>query len=279
MSRQALVSLLTATGMVLVLGALLLLADRERTLLFSSATGDAAEPRGRPASGPATSRPAEWPRPRSSERLAERRDMVEYQIRRRGISSEPVLEAMRAVPRHWFTPGGISRNAYEDRPLPVGEGQTISQPYIVALMTESLEVEEGDKVLEIGTGSGYQAAVLNELTPHVFSVEIIGALAERAAATFQQRGYDSIAVRHADGYFGWEEHAPFDAIIVTCAASHVPPTLIRQLRPGGRMCVPVGGPFATQRLLLITKKEDGTTTSRNLSAVAFVPMTGQIERK
>jgi protein-L-isoaspartate(D-aspartate) O-methyltransferase len=231
------------------------------------------------ASRPTDTQPVEWSRPRTAERRKDRQDMVEYQIRRRGDWSDSVLAAMRNVPRHWFVPGSEQGAAYADRPVPIGHGQTISQPYIVALMTEVLALGAGDKVLEVGTGSGYQAAVLNELTPNVFSVEIIEPLADRAAETFKARGYDAIRTKHADGYFGWPEHAPFDAIIVTCAASHVPPPLIQQLKPGGRMCIPVGGPFWNQRLLLITKEPDGTTRSKNLLPVSFVPMTGEIERK
>jgi protein-L-isoaspartate(D-aspartate) O-methyltransferase len=221
----------------------------------------------------------EWTPPRSNERRSERREMVESQIANRGIEDASVLAALRNVPRHWFVPSGQQRYAYEDRPLRIGEGQTISQPFIVALMTETLDLEPGDKVLEIGTGSGYQAAVLSELTRNVFTVEIVEPLAKRSSEDFDSRGYGVIQCRHADGYYGWEEEAPFDAVIVTCAASHIPPTLVRQLKPGGRMCIPVGGLFATQRLMLLTKLEDGTTQSETVELVRFVPMTGDIERE
>ncbi len=221
----------------------------------------------------------EWHPPRSEERKGERGEMVDLQIDRRGISDEKVLEAMRQVPRHWFVPLFRRGEAYEDQPLGIGGGQTISQPYIVALMTQALDLQPGEKVLEVGTGSGYQAAVLSEITPEVYTVEIIEELAEDAAKLFQEKGYTVIHSKAADGYYGWEEHAPYDAIIVTCAASHIPPALVQQLKPGGQLCIPVGGPFSTQRLMLLTKKEDGTTTSKNLELVRFVPMTGAIEEQ
>lgn len=231
------------------------------------------------ASRPADSSPPEWNKPRSAERREERHAMVQLQIRQRGVRSEAVLAAMRDVPRHWFVPESDRGSAYSDRPVGIGHGQTISQPYIVALMTEVLELDPDDKVLEIGTGSGYQAAVLNELTPHVFTVEIIQPLVERTAELLKAKGYHTIATKHADGYFGWPEHAPYDAIIVTCAAPSVPPPLIEQLKPGGRLCIPVGGSFWTQRLMLITKQADGSTRSKNLLPVAFVRMTGEIDRR
>jgi protein-L-isoaspartate(D-aspartate) O-methyltransferase len=234
---------------------------------------DAAEPTVSKASG------REWEPPRSGERKIERREMVESQIASRGIEDASVLAAMRNVPRHWFVPSGQQRHAYEDRPLTIGHGQTISQPFIVALMTEVLKLKPGDKVLEIGTGSGYQAAILSELTRNVFTVEIVEALAKRSSEDFASRGYEVIRTRRADGYYGWEEEAPFDAVVVTCAASHIPPPLVRQLKPGGRMCIPVGGLFATQRLMLLTKLEDGTTQSETVELVRFVPMTGDIEKK
>jgi protein-L-isoaspartate(D-aspartate) O-methyltransferase len=162
--------------------------------------------------------------------------------------------------------------------LPIGYGQTISQPYIVALMTELLEAQAGDKVLEIGTGSGYQAAVLNELTPRVYTIEIVKPLYERAVKRLDKLGYKTIQTRLADGYDGWKEHAPFDGIIVTCAAGHVPPPLWEQLKEGGRMVIPVGGVYETQRLLVLTKQEGGKRQSRNVLPVRFVPMTGKIEK-
>lgn len=223
-----------------------------------------------------------WPRPRNQERQAERDRMVDTQIARgdpfrTAVGNARVLEAMRAVPRHEFVPEHRRSSAYADTPLPIGHGQTISQPYIVALMTELLEVEPGDKVLEIGTGSGYQAAVLSELTPWVYSIEIIEALHRDAAARLERLGYKTIQTRAADGYDGWAEQALFDGIIVTCAAGHVPPPLWDQLAPSGRMVVPIGGPFDVQRLVVLTKLPDGSRQSRTVIPVAFVPMTGRIE--
>ena len=187
---------------------------------------------------------------------------------------ESVLQAIGRVERHRFVPPGAVRDAYANHPLPIGHGQTISQPYIVALMTDLLDLAPKDTVLEIGTGSGYQAAVLAELVETVYSIEIIEPLAREAAERLQTLGYDNVTTRLGDGYFGWEEHAPFDAIIVTAAASHVPPPLIEQLAPGGRMVIPVGNRFLTQYLLLIEKDTDGAIRSRQITAVRFVPLTG-----
>ncbi|MCK4340776.1 MAG: protein-L-isoaspartate(D-aspartate) O-methyltransferase [Phycisphaerae bacterium] len=217
------------------------------------------------------------------DRQRERDGMVDSQIARglyrEVVTDRRVLAAMRAVPRHEFVPAERRRSAYADSPLPIGYGQTISQPYIVALMTELLEVAEGDQVLEIGTGSGYQAAVLSELTPYVYSIEVVAPLAEQAAGRFKQLGYKTIQTRQADGYDGWLEHAPFDGIIVTCAAGHVPPPLWEQLKPGGRMVIPVGGVYETQRLLVLTKQPNGKRKSRNVIPVRFVPMTGKIQKQ
>ena len=185
-----------------------------------------------------------------------------------------VMQAMNKVPRHEFVPESEKRYAYENRPLPIGYGQTISQPYIVAIMTDLMKLEPGDRVLEIGTGSGYQAAVLAELVQEVYSIEIIGDLARRARTTLDQQGYEKIKTRVGDGYYGWQEQAPFDAIVVTAAADHVPPPLIKQLKPGGRMLIPVGSRFMTQQLILVTKTGDDITT-RLLLPVRFVPLTGE----
>lgn len=185
-----------------------------------------------------------------------------------------VLQAMSKVLRHEFVPEAEKRYAYENRPLPIGYGQTISQPYIVAIMTDLMKLEPGDRVLEIGTGSGYQAAVLAELVQEVYSIEIIGDLARRARTVLDQQGYEKIKTRVGDGYYGWQEQAPFDAIVVTAAADHVPPPLIKQLKPGGRMLIPVGSRFMTQQLILVTKSGDDITT-RLLLPVRFVPLTGE----
>jgi len=206
-------------------------------------------------------------------RREERYRMVKYQIEERGIKDERVLKALREVPRHLFVPEDVKRDAYADRPLPIGYGQTISQPYIVAYMTEVLNIKEGDKVLEIGTGSGYQAAVLAHITPNVYTVEIIKELADRAKQTFENLGYSMIKCNHADGYFGWEEHSPYDAIIVTAAAGHVPPPLVEQLKPGGRIVIPIGGPYQVQTLTLVLKERDGSIRSEQLLPVRFVPLT------
>ena len=189
--------------------------------------------------------------------------------------SDEVLGAIGRVERHRFVPPGQVRYAYENRPLPIGYGQTISQPYIVALMTDLLEPDDADVVLEVGTGSGYQAAVLAGLVEHVYSVEIIEALEASVRDRLQRLGYDNVSTRLGDGYYGWKEHAPFDSIIVTAAASHVPPPLIEQLKPGGRMVIPVGGQFMTQQLLLLEKGNDGEIITRQIGAVRFVPLTGE----
>ena len=192
----------------------------------------------------------------------------------RPVFAEAVMEAMRSVPREAFVPEGEYAFAYENRPLPIGYGQTISQPYIVALMTDLLEPEPDDVAFELGTGSSYQAAVLAELVAEVYTVEIVPPLAASATERLRTLGYDNVTVRAGDGYHGWPEHAPFDIIVVTAAASHVPPPLIAQLKPGGRMVIPVGSPFLTQHLLLIEKGLDGTVTSRQILPVIFVPLTG-----
>jgi len=185
-----------------------------------------------------------------------------------------VLAVMAEVPRHLFVPAAWQRDAYENRPLPIGHGQTISQPYIVALMTDLLRVQPGDRVFELGTGSGYQAAILAKLVKEVYSVEIIEALGNEAAQRLARLGYANVKVKVADGYYGWPEHGPFDAIIVTAAGSHVPPPLVRQLKPGGRMVIPVGTSFLTQHLLLIEKQQDGTVVTRQILPVSFVPLLG-----
>jgi protein-L-isoaspartate(D-aspartate) O-methyltransferase len=185
-----------------------------------------------------------------------------------------VLDAMAKVPRHRFVPDSQLANAYENRPLPIGHGQTISQPYIVALMTHLLGIGPDDRVLEIGTGSGYQAAILAELTRAVQTVEIIEPLGREAAERLAKLGYRNIETRVADGYYGWEEKGPFDAMIVTAAVTHVPPPLVRQLKPGGRMVIPVGSPFMVQQLMLITKRNDGSVVTHQIAPVRFVPLTG-----
>ena len=195
------------------------------------------------------------------------------------VDGEPlradVLESLNTVERHNFVPSREIPYAYENRPLSIGWGQTISQPYIVALMTDLLEPEPGHVVLEVGTGSGYQAAVLSGLVEHVYTIEIIEPLAEEGGERLRRLGFDNVSTRLGDGYFGWEEHAPFDSIIVTAAATHVPPPLIEQLKKGGRMVIPVGARFMTQWLLLIEKDDDGRVVTRQIAPVRFVPLTGK----
>ena len=205
-----------------------------------------------------------------------RKEMVETQLRSRDINDEKVLTVMGRTPRHKFIPSSFLDQAYEDHAVPIGYAQTISQPYIVALMTQSLEVKNSYKVLEIGTGSGYQAAVLAELVDKVFTIEIIEALADRSTQTLRDLGYDNIEVKHADGYFGWEEKAPFDAVIVTAAANHIPNPLIEQLKDGGKLIIPLSSPAGFQVLTLITKKGEDLET-RFITGVRFVPMTGEAQ--
>lgn len=228
---------------------------------------------------PARNRPAP---PASTEFTETRNRMVTGTIERpwdgrARVKDKNVLAAVRAVPRHAFVPPDMRRRAYADSPLPIGHGQTISQPYIVALMTELLELTPESKVLEIGTGSGYQAAVLAHLTPHVYTIEIIKPLAESAAQALGKQGYAEVKTRRADGYFGWKKEAPFDAIIVTCASGHLPPPLWEQLKPGGRIVIPIGGPHEVQRLIVVTKTPEGKRRSRTVTAVRFVPLTRDTE--
>jgi protein-L-isoaspartate(D-aspartate) O-methyltransferase len=211
--------------------------------------------------------------PTSASFALERLKMVEEQIVTRDVTNTMVLDAMRRVPRHEFVPAEEATLAYADQPLPIGYGQTISQPFIVALMTQLLELKRDDKVLEVGTGSGYQAAVLAELSDNVWTEEIIPDLADSAAARLKRLGYQRVVVRNADGYWGWEEQAPFDAIVVTAAPDHVPPFLIRQLSEGGRLVVPVGPPGSIQTLWRIIKR-NGQVTSENVTGVVFVPLVG-----
>jgi protein-L-isoaspartate(D-aspartate) O-methyltransferase len=203
-----------------------------------------------------------------------RTEMVAEQIRARGISDQRVLDAMTAVPRHRFVPDGLRRKAYGDHPLPIGDGQTISQPYIVALMTDRLRLSPTDRVLEVGTGSGYQAAVLAQLGVAVFTIEIKPALYASARKRLSELGFEGIRTRQGDGYFGWDSAAPFDAIMITAAVDHVPPPLLKQLRVGGRLILPLGNPFSYQNLVLVTKTADGTTVEQ-ITGVLFVPMTGR----
>ncbi len=201
-----------------------------------------------------------------------RMKMVKTQIIARGVSDEATLNAMKKVPRHKFVPSGEVKRAYQDGPLAIGYGQTISQPYIVAYMTEKLDLKSTDKVLEIGTGSGYQAAILSEIVRQVYTVEIIDELGKKAKTKLANLGYSNVHVILGDGYYGYKSQAPYDAIIVTAAAEYIPPPLIQQLREGGKMIIPVGTPFTTQYLILVEKK-NGKASSKNLLPVRFVPFT------
>jgi len=207
-----------------------------------------------------------------------RNEMVDKQIVSRGIDSEDVLGAMRSVARHLFVPEEYKHQAYDDHAIPIGYGQTISQPFIVAIMTQLLQVVNGDKVLEIGTGSGYQAAVLSLLTDQVYTMEILVQLEEAAEKRLKSLGYDSVEIQQGDGYYGWPEEAPFDKIIVTAAAGHVPPPLIDQLKPGGIIIIPIGRQFEVQYLTMILKDSEGDLSSRQVLPVRFVPFVGQAEK-
>lgn len=243
------------TGRVTVRGALLLVAA---AALCGAGSGKTGEPMS------------------DEEKLrARREEMVTRQIEARGVKDPRVLDAMRAVPRHRFVPASQASRAYDDNPLPIGWDQTISQPYIVALMTELLELAPGDKVLEIGTGSGYQAAVLAELADSVFSIEIVPELAEFARENLAAAGYRNANVRAGDGYRGWPEAAPFPAIIVTAAPDHIPEPLIEQLAEGGRLVIPVGDVYQE---LMVAEKAEGRLRLRSVIPVRFVPMTGEAER-
>lgn len=207
----------------------------------------------------------------NSDDLEEQRNrMVSSQIEARDITDPATLEAMRNVPRHDFVPSAQQARAYTDQPIPIGHGQTISQPYIVAYMTELLQLEPGQRALEIGTGSGYQAAILAEIIDEVYTIEIIEELAEFGSDNLSRNGYDDVEVKHADGYYGWDEHAPFDAIVVTAASADIPSPLVDQLKDGGKMIIPVGNPFQTQQLMLVEKDGEDITTE-SLMAVRFVP--------
>jgi protein-L-isoaspartate(D-aspartate) O-methyltransferase len=206
----------------------------------------------------------------------QRKRMLREQIQARGIRDPKTLAALAKVPRHLFVPDAFRDHAYDDRPLPIGYEQTISQPYIVAFMTEALGLDGTERVLEVGTGSGYQAAILSEIAAQVHTIEIVPELADGAAALLERLGYRNVAVRAGDGYRGWPDAAPFDAIIVTAAPDHVPEPLVDQLAPGGRMIIPVGG--TSQEIRILTRRADGSLEERRSIPVRFVPMTGEAER-
>jgi protein-L-isoaspartate(D-aspartate) O-methyltransferase len=210
--------------------------------------------------------------------LQKRLAMVDKDLKSRGIKDKKVLATMTKVPRHLFVPERLKDKAYNDHPLPIGEGQTISQPYVVALMTEALGLRANDRVLEIGTGSGYQAAVLSGLVKEVYTIEIRKTLADTASVRLRDLGYNNVKVRYADGYFGWQEYSPFDAIIITAFVNHIPQPILKQLKEGGRLVVPLGNTFFYQTLTLLTKKK-GEPEVIQMAPVAFVPMVGEIEKR
>lgn len=215
--------------------------------------------------------------PTAADTAEQRKTMVEEQIAARGVSDPATLEAMQTVARHEFLPLRLREEAYGDYPLPIGYGQTISQPYIVAFMTEAIRPQPGEKILEIGAGSGYQAAVLAQMGAEVYTIEIVEPLAEMARRTLERLGYKNAHVRHGDGYRGWPEHAPFDAIIVTCAPDKIPPDLVAQLKDGGRMIIPVGSGMEQELVLL--RKHGDKIEKQSVLPVRFVPMTGEAERE
>jgi len=214
----------------------------------------------------------------SSEFKQARNQLVEKHIKAKGITDPNVLAAMQTVTRHNFVPPDLLSVAYADRPLPIGEGQTISQPYVVALMTEILQLAKNHRVLEIGTGSGYQAAVLAQVVNTVYSIEIKEKLYHRASKTLKLLGHNNVKTRHADGYFGWPQAAPFDAVMITAAIDHIPPALLKQLKDGGRLALPLGNPFSYQNLVLVTKQGDDLIV-KQITGVLFVPMTGYALKK
>jgi protein-L-isoaspartate(D-aspartate) O-methyltransferase len=255
------------------LGALVILALLAGAVLLTQHGGPPATSTGTPSSSLAASGEPILT-VKSDDRLEERMDMVKYQIRDRGVTDPRVLRAMEDVPRHEFVPDDYAGQAYADHPLPIGYGQTISQPYIVALMSELLHLKETDRVLEIGAGSGYQAAILAEIVAEVYTVEIVEPLAEEARERLERLGYGNVHVLSADGYYGWEEHAPYDAIIVTCAPDHIPQPLVQQLSDGGSLVIPVGPPGGYQTLWQVTKQGE-EIKKRNVTGVLFVPLTGK----
>ncbi len=220
---------------------------------------------------------SDYPEVKSTDYARKRQEMVRGQLISRGISDRKVLNAMSRIPRHLFVDKSLRNKAYGDHPLPIGEGQTISQPYVVALMTEALKLKPTDRVLEIGTGSGYQAAVLAEIVKEVYTIEIRKRLKDRATAVLKKLGYKNIKTKHADGYFGWEEYAPFDAVIITASANHIPPPLVRQLKDGGRLIIPLGSTVYYQTLTLVTKRGKDLEVEQ-MGGVTFVPMIGEVQK-
>jgi protein-L-isoaspartate(D-aspartate) O-methyltransferase len=256
------------------------LASQSKEAEANRTPGDPNRQAEQEAKDPNDKKPArpEHKHPAFGERIEERARMVAWQIQARDVNDPNVLKAMRIVPRHAFVRPGEQGLAYNDYPLPIGYDQTISQPYIVAFMTEALKLDPNDKVLEIGTGSGYQAAICAEIAREVYTIEIVEELAKSAKERLKKLGYPNVFVKAGDGYFGWPDKAPFDAIIGTAAAGRIPEPLIQQLKPGGRMILPFGSPYSFQYLVLITKDQKGNLHKRNVLPVQFVPMTGEVRK-
>jgi len=258
----------------LLISVLVLKSSTEPEVVYASENTEADANQ---ATSDANARP-DHNHPAFSERIKERARMVSTQIQARGVRDPNVLAALRTVPRHALIRAGEQRHAYGDHPLPIGQGQTISQPYIVAFMTEALQLKPDSRVLEIGTGSGYQAAVCAEIAREVYTIEIVEELAKSAKERLKELGYPNVFVKAGDGYFGWEENAPFDAIIGTAAAGRIPPPLLEQLKPGGRMILPHESLGGFQYLVLITKDDKGNISSKRVMPVRFVPMTGRVTK-
>ena len=255
-------------------------ASENKTPDINKPSAEPNQPAGQKQKDPNEEKPSrpDHKHPAFGERVRERARMVAEQIQARDVNDPNVLKAMRTVPRHAFVPPGEQPYAYADHPLPIGQGQTISQPYIVAFMTEAMKLKSNSRVLEIGAGSGYQAAVCAEIAQEVYTIEIVKELADSANVCLKDLGYKNVFVRAGDGYFGWEEKAPYDAIIGTAAAGRIPPLLLAQLKPGGRMILPYETDIGFQYLVLITKDQKGRIQKKNVMPVRFVPMTGQVEK-
>ena len=267
--------------LLFIVSAILIPATHDITSAAEAGPNDPNTPKADPNTEDANKSPQRptHDHPAFSERTEHREKMVSYQMRARGIKDPNVLRAMNTVPRHAFVEESLRPRAYGDHPLPIGYNQTISQPYIVAYMTEALHLTPDSNVLEIGTGSGYQAAVAAEIAAEVYTIEIIEPLAAAAKDRLAALGYRNVRTKAADGFYGWPDHAPFDAIIITAAASFIPPPLIEQLKPSGRMIIPLGSPYGVQTLVLVTKNTAGRVTTKRLLPVRFVPMLGRAIEK